>query len=108
MAEGIKVQGVSRMADNERALLISLSGRPDDGQVRGLHEFLRHWNRRPSPVAREGDVERAAKAIFDKRKGAFGTALIERGEIELARDLEALRAAIAALSQPSAEDDHVD
>lgn len=36
-------------------------------------------------------IEAAARVIFDNRRGAYGTALIERGEVALSVDLEALR-----------------
>lgn len=39
----MKVQGVGRMADNPRAVLISLDERPSDDDLRDLHEFLRTW-----------------------------------------------------------------
>ncbi len=38
-----KVQGVSRMADNERALLISFSKPLTDDELRSFHNFARFW-----------------------------------------------------------------
>lgn len=39
----LKVQGVGRMADNPRALLIILNGEPTDNEMRSLHNYLREW-----------------------------------------------------------------
>ena len=41
--DGPKVNGVSRMFDNERAILVSLSRAVTDDELRALHEFLRDW-----------------------------------------------------------------
>ena len=38
-----KVCGVFRFKDNARTLLIALSERPTDNEIRSLHEFLRGW-----------------------------------------------------------------
>lgn len=38
-----KVVGVSRMADNDRAVLVGLKDHPTDDELRSLHEFLRNW-----------------------------------------------------------------
>ena len=43
------------------------------------------------------DLIDPAKAIFSKREGAYGTALIERGDIELCADLEVLREKLDAI-----------
>lgn len=40
----LKVRGVGRMADEPRALLVALSERPTDDDIRSLHEFLRGWS----------------------------------------------------------------
>lgn len=37
------VKGVSRVADNSRALLLSLLVEPTDDEIRSLHDFLRNW-----------------------------------------------------------------
>ena len=51
MREGIfpnksegKVNGVGRMADNPRAVLVTLSVEPTDDEMRDFHEFLRGWH----------------------------------------------------------------
>lgn len=36
----MKVLGVGRMADNERALLVTLDGVPTDDELRAFHEFV--------------------------------------------------------------------
>jgi hypothetical protein len=46
--------------------------------------------------ARVQQLEAGISAIFDKRKGAYGTALIDRGELELCVDLENLRKLLPA------------
>ena len=67
---------------------------------------LELWKERAlAAEAKSARLEEAARAIFDKRKGAFGTALIECGEIDLAMDIEALRKVVApqdrmTLTQP--------
>lgn len=38
-----KVQGVGRIADNPRALLVILSAEPSDDDLRSMHDFLREW-----------------------------------------------------------------
>ncbi len=84
-------------------------------------ELIAAGYRRPSPLVREGDVviprdrlvalvewaEQQASHAFRVKDGEkVGNAFVEMSD-KLA-DLEAEFAAIAALSQPSAEDDHVD
>lgn len=39
-----RVQGIGRIADNDRAVLIMLSNRPTDDDMRSLHDFLRIWS----------------------------------------------------------------
>lgn len=41
-----KVQGISRMADNNQALLISMAVEPTDDEIRELHDYLREWHSR--------------------------------------------------------------
>jgi len=43
LSQPLKVRGVGRVADEPRALLICLSERPTDDDIRSLHEFLRGW-----------------------------------------------------------------
>lgn len=50
----MKVQGVGRMADNPRAVLISLDERPSDNDLRDLHEFLRTWQADGSSCRQKG------------------------------------------------------
>jgi hypothetical protein len=47
-------------------------------------------------TARVQQLEAGISAIFNKRKGAYGTALIDRGELELCVDLENLRKLLPA------------
>jgi hypothetical protein len=35
------IKGVSRVADNERVILVSLSERPTDDELREIHDYLR-------------------------------------------------------------------
>jgi len=42
--EEIRVRGVGRVADEPRAILIALTERPTDDEIRSLHEYLRGWN----------------------------------------------------------------
>jgi hypothetical protein len=42
--EEIRVRGVGRVADEPRAILIALTERPTDDEIRSLHEYLRFWN----------------------------------------------------------------
>lgn len=39
----LKVRGVGRDAGEPRALLVMLTERPTDDDIRSLHEFLRGW-----------------------------------------------------------------
>lgn len=39
----VKVRGVGRTVDEPRALLVLLTERPTDDELRSLHEFLRDW-----------------------------------------------------------------
>lgn len=39
----LKVLGISRIADNPQAFLLSLNACPTDDDLRSLHEFLRGW-----------------------------------------------------------------
>jgi hypothetical protein len=39
----LKVRGVGRAADEPRAILVMLTDRPTDDELRSLHEFLRDW-----------------------------------------------------------------
>lgn len=41
--EPLKFRGVGRVSDEPRALLIALSERPTDDEMRSLHEYLRGW-----------------------------------------------------------------
>lgn len=43
LAENLRVRGVGRTADEPRALLVLLTERPTDDEIRSLHEFLRGW-----------------------------------------------------------------
>lgn len=47
-SEPLKVRGVGRDAEEPRALLVMLTERPTDDDIRSLHEFLRGWK---APVA---------------------------------------------------------
>ena len=38
-----KVQGISRMSDDKRALIIHLSVEPTDDEIRSIHDYLREW-----------------------------------------------------------------
>lgn len=38
-----KVQGIGRVADNNRALLITLVVEPTDDEIRSIHDYLRKW-----------------------------------------------------------------
>ena len=42
-AEPLKVRGIGRLGDEPRALLVMLSERPTDDEIKHLHEFLRRW-----------------------------------------------------------------
>jgi hypothetical protein len=39
----LKVRGVGRVSDEPRALLVCLSERPTDDELRSLHDFVRGW-----------------------------------------------------------------
>jgi len=39
----IRVQGVSRMADNDKAILLSFNRAISDDELRALHEYLRDF-----------------------------------------------------------------
>jgi hypothetical protein len=41
--EQLRVRGVGRVAEEPRALLVLLTERPTDDEIRSLHEFLRGW-----------------------------------------------------------------
>lgn len=41
----VKCLGVSRDAENDQAIIVSLSRRPSDNELRGLHDFIRDWPR---------------------------------------------------------------
>jgi hypothetical protein len=49
----MKINGVGRMADNEKALLVMCSAKPTDDHIRALHEWARTI----------GDSERLESAI---------------------------------------------
>jgi hypothetical protein len=38
-----KAQGVSRMADNNRAILVSFSKALTDDEMRDFHDYVREW-----------------------------------------------------------------
>jgi len=38
-----KAQGISRMSDNDRAILISFDKRLTDDEFRDFHEYVREW-----------------------------------------------------------------
>ncbi len=40
----IKAQGVARIADNDRALVVVFSRKPSDTHLREFHDFIREWN----------------------------------------------------------------
>lgn len=40
---GIWAQGVGRMADNPRALLVILTDEPSDDDIRSLHDHMKKW-----------------------------------------------------------------
>ena len=40
-----KAMGISRMADNDRAILISFTKRLSDDELRDFHEYAREWER---------------------------------------------------------------
>lgn len=44
-AHALRVRGVGRVADEPRALLVLLSERPTDDEIRSLHEYLRAWRK---------------------------------------------------------------
>lgn len=44
MMKLIEVYGVSRMADNGQAVLVSFSRKLDDNDLRSLHDYLRNWH----------------------------------------------------------------
>jgi hypothetical protein len=55
----LKVRGVGRVADEPRALLILLSERPTDDEIRSLHDFLKLWrfeSEFPKPARRDGQA----------------------------------------------------
>lgn len=39
----IRVRGVGRVADEPRALLIAMTERPTDDEIKSLHDFIRDW-----------------------------------------------------------------
>lgn len=41
LPSGVKVRGVSRVADNSKALLVSFDREPTDDDIRALHEGLK-------------------------------------------------------------------
>lgn len=43
LSQPLKVRGVGRVADEPRALLVALTERPSDDDIRALHEYLRGW-----------------------------------------------------------------
>ena len=43
-AEVLRVRGVGRVADEPRAILVMLTERPTDDEVRALHDYLRAWS----------------------------------------------------------------
>ena len=51
--ERANVQGVSRMADNDRAVLVSFSRFLSDDELRDLHNFLRHFDPRFKTTVRQ-------------------------------------------------------
>lgn len=63
----MKVDGVGRMADNPKFVLIGLSQVPSDNDLRTLHEFLRAW---PKCVD-DGCIDRARR-IVDEHVEASG------------------------------------
>ena len=46
MSDRPAVSGVSRMADNEKAILVNMSRPLTDDELRRLHDFLRHFDPR--------------------------------------------------------------
>lgn len=42
-ARDLHVRGVTRVADEPRALLVALSDTLTDDELRAFHEFLRQW-----------------------------------------------------------------
>jgi len=55
--EAVKVVGVSRMFDNDRAVLISLQDRPSDDQLRAIHEGLKSLTCQPPKAETPAGVE---------------------------------------------------
>lgn len=43
LTERIRVRGVGRISDEPRAMLILLTERPTDDEIRSMHEYLRGW-----------------------------------------------------------------
>lgn len=41
--EQVRIRGVGRVDDEPRALLLLLTERPTDDEIRSVHEFLRDW-----------------------------------------------------------------
>lgn len=44
------VRGVGRTTDEPRALLVLLTERPTDDEIRSLHEYLRGWDPNSKPL----------------------------------------------------------
>jgi len=42
-ATTLRVRGVGRVADEPRSLLLALTERPTDDEIRSLHDFIRDW-----------------------------------------------------------------
>jgi|HubBroStandDraft_6_1064221.scaffolds.fasta_scaffold232958_3 hypothetical protein len=56
----IRLLGISRVGDNDKSLLVSLSRRPTDDEMRNVHAALDAGHQRFGEVLRERDTLRTA------------------------------------------------
>ncbi len=68
-ARPMRVDGVGRMADNPKCVLLGLSQTASDNDLRSLHEFLRLWPK----VMQSGDgVMVRARRLVEEHIATFG------------------------------------
>lgn len=97
MSADNKVRGISRVADNSYALLITLDRFPGDDELRSLHDYLHGWPAARTPVEVEAlsgllALGRAAWSLLDN------TANSDPPEVEQA-DWDKLSAAMMRLDE---------
>lgn len=75
----MKVQGVSRVADNEKALLVSFTRRPTDDEIRTLHDLLREL-RISKLIPVKSAAEKHNEMLVDRIKGVPAQAATEESD----------------------------